>query len=53
MDYKEGSVEVRRTGGAYYTLIIDGKFEGNYDTMSEAVKAAEEKTVRKMIKGAE
>lgn len=43
MDYKEGSVEVRRTGFGWYTLTVDGKFEGNYDTMSEAVKAAESK----------
>lgn len=35
-------VEFKHNRRGYYTLYIDGVFEGNYDTFSEAVKALEE-----------
>lgn len=34
--------EIKRDKRGYYTLYIDGVFEGNYDTMSEATQAYEE-----------
>lgn len=32
----------RSDKGPYYTMTIDGKFEGNYDTPKEAADAYEE-----------
>ena len=34
--------EIKRDSHGYYTLYIDGVFEGNYDTAAEAAKAYEE-----------
>ena len=36
------SVEIQHNRRGYYTLYIDGVFEGNHDTFSEAFKAFEE-----------
>lgn len=34
--------EIRRNPRGFYTLYIDGMFEGNYDSYAEAAKAHEE-----------
>ena len=35
-------VEIKRNPRGYYTLMIDGKFAGNFDTAQEASKEAED-----------
>ena len=34
--------EIERSPRGYYILTVNGKFEGNYDTVSEATNEAEE-----------
>ncbi|MDY2836203.1 MAG: hypothetical protein SOW46_13520 [Candidatus Aphodomonas sp.] len=34
--------EIRRDERGYYTLTLDGRFEGNYDSYMEAAEAYEE-----------
>lgn len=38
----EPAMEIKRDKRGFYTLYIDGVFEGNYDTYIEAAKAYEE-----------
>ena len=35
-------MEIKRNSKGFYTLYIDGRFEGNYDSYTEAAKAYEE-----------
>ena len=35
-------MEIKRNPKGFYTLYIDGRFEGNYDSYTEAAKAYEE-----------
>ena len=37
-----GRMEIRRSDRGYYTLYVDGQFEGNYDNYTDAVRAYEE-----------
>lgn len=35
--------EIKRSDrGSYYTMLVDGEFAGNYDTVTEAAKAYED-----------
>nr|DAI45401.1 MAG TPA: hypothetical protein [Caudoviricetes sp.] len=34
--------EIKRDKHGFYTLCVDGKFEGNYDSYTEAANAYEE-----------
>lgn len=43
--------EIIRTGQCYYSLYIDGTFEGNYDTHSEAANAADEALAMRIKEG--
>lgn len=36
------NLKIVRTEQCYYSLYINGTFEGNYDTHSEAARAADE-----------
>lgn len=38
----EAHMEIKRDPRGFYSLWIDGRFEGNYDTYTEAAKAYEE-----------
>lgn len=40
-------VDVRRSKYGYFTLYLDGVFEGNYDSYTEAIKEAD----RLLVKG--
>lgn len=40
---REGTIEIQRDRRGYYTLRIDGRFEGNFDTAEEAAREAEDR----------
>ncbi len=41
---KEQTMEIKRSSkGPYWTLTVDGVFEGNFDTFGEALREYEER----------